>query len=301
MNGKILFMFPGQGSQRLGMRSCLTEGSYGFFKTADDVLGFNLSGIIDNGPEDILTKTSNAQPALVATEIAYADALVKKGFSPEIVMGHSLGEYSALCFSGVIEYIDTLKLVRKRGEIMEKFSLSAPGKMAAVIGADREKLSDVIINAGSKGIIEITNFNSPQQVVLSGENGSIDEAVKIINEENIGKAVMLNVSGPFHSSLMKPAAEEFKSYLSEIRFNIPKKVFIDNVTGMEESDPEKIREKLFFQLFMPVMWETSVKTAHNSGAGIFIESGPGNILSGLVKRIIRGLDIKQGENILGEK
>ncbi len=298
MNGKILFMFPGQGSQRPGMRSCLTEESSVFFKTADDVLGFSLSAIIDNGPEDVLTKTSNAQPALVAVEIAYSEALVKKGFVPEIVTGHSLGEYSALCFAGVIEYSDTLKLVRKRGEIMER---SVPGKMAAVIGADREKLSEVVRNAGSKGIIEITNYNSPQQVVISGANASIDEAVKIINGTNIGKAIILNVSGPFHSSLMKPAAEEFKSYLSEVRFNKPDKIFIDNVTGMEESDPEKIREKLVKQLYMPVMWETAVKSAYDSGAGTFIECGPGNVLSGLVKRIVKGLDIKQGENILAEK
>jgi [acyl-carrier-protein] S-malonyltransferase len=280
------------------MRSCLPEESSVFFKTADEILGFNLTEIIDNAPGDVLTKTSNAQPALVAVEAAFAEALVKKGYTPEIVMGHSLGEYSALCFSGVIEFSDAVRLVRKRGEIMER---SVPGKMAAVIGADREKLAGVIKNAGEKGIIEITNYNSPQQVVISGGNASVEEAVKIINAENIGKAVLLNVSGPFHSSLMKPAAEEFRSYLSDVRFNKPGRIFIDNVTGMPESDPEKIREKLVKQLYMPVMWETAVKSAQDSGAGVFIECGPGNILSGLVKRINRGLEIKQGENILGEK
>lgn len=298
---KAVYMFPGQGSQKAGMRSGLgsmSDGQSRLFKIADEVLGFGLTDIIDSGPDEVLTRTSNAQPALLSMGMAFAMGADDRGCRPNIVMGHSLGEYTALCFSSSISFEDALALVRKRGELMEAASEKAPGRMAAVIGADMERLGKLILDCSSKGVIEITNYNSRQQVVLSGEISSIEEAVNRINSDRIGKAMMLNVSAPFHSSLMKPVAEEFREYLARIKINPPEVCFIDNVTGMEEKDPEKIKEKLVLQLYSPVLWEKAVNTANDMGAVKFIECGPGSVLSGLVKRIVKGADIITGESLL---
>lgn len=301
MGGKTVFMFPGQGSQYVGMRArlgTLSGEQIELFRNADGVLGFDLSGLIDSGPEEELTRTSNAQPALLVMGLAYSLSLQQKGYAAEIAMGHSLGEYAALVFAGVMDAGDGLKLVRERGRLMEKAVKDIPGRMAAVIGADREKLEALVSECSRKEILEITNFNSSTQVVLSGAIGAVEEAVRLVNERQLGRAMELNVSAPFHSSLMKPVAEEFKDVLSKVPFRVPRMIFIDNVTGLPESDPDRIREKLVAQLFRPVMWEKSVLTAHGLGAAVFVESGPGSVLSGLVKRIVPGISIVSGEKAL---
>ncbi len=304
MADKTVFMFPGQGSQAVGMREALKKAGpeiERLFAVADEILGVSLSVLIDSGPIEELTRTSNAQPALLVTGIAYARALEAKGRKADIAMGHSLGEYTALVHAGVLGFEDALMMVRRRGLLMEKASEKTRGTMAAVIGAERARLEEVIGRCSSAGVVEITNFNSPSQVVLSGEHAALDEAIRLIEEEKIGKAMRLNVSAPFHSSLMKPAADEFAQFLAGIAFGRPALGFIDNVSGDFESEPENIRKKLVLQLSSPVQWEKSTTAAYEAGARQFIECGPGSVLSGLVKRIVRGVTIAQGEKIVAEQ
>jgi len=304
MADKTVFMFPGQGSQVVGMRGALSAAGPEIghlFAAADEVLGFPLSGLIDNGPLEELTRTSNAQPALLVTGIAFARSLEARGRRADIAMGHSLGEYTALVHAGVLDFRDALRVVRRRGLLMETASEKTGGTMAAVIGAERSKLKEAIGRCSGSGFVEITNFNSPSQVVLSGEHAALDEAIRIIEDEKIGKAMRLNVSAPFHSSLMKPVAEEFERFLAGIEFSKPAVGFIDNVSGNFEREPENIRKKLVLQLSSPVQWESSVIAAFESGAREFIECGPGSVLSGLVKRIVRGVTILSGEKIVAEQ
>lgn len=303
MGEKTVYMFPGQGSQSVGMRSklgVLTSEQKELFSAVDYILGFPLSALIDEGPDEELTRTPNTQPALLVMGTAFARALDVRGYRAGIVMGHSLGEYSALVHGGVIDFKDAVKIVRRRGELMEKAVKNTPGKMAAVIGTERAKLEAILSECSKEGVIEITNFNSPQQVVLSGEIATVSRAVAMINEGGSGKAVELNVSAPFHSSLMKPAAEEFEKFLADFAFSRPRLEFIDNVTGAMESDPDRIRKKLVEQLSSPVQWEKSVITACGAGASTFVESGPGTVLSGLVKRIVKEQKILNGEKLLRE-
>jgi len=303
MGQKTVYMFPGQGSQSVGMRSklgTLTSEQKELFSAADYLLGFPLSALIDEGPDGELTRTPNTQPALLVMGTAFAMALDARGFKADIVMGHSLGEYTALVHCGVIEFNDAVRIVRRRGELMEKAVKNTPGKMAAVIGTERAKLLEILSECSKDGVIEITNFNSPQQVVLSGETATVTRAVGMINEGGSGKAVELNVSAPFHSSLMKPVAEEFEKFLADFTFNRPRLEFIDNVTGAMENDPERIKKKLVEQLSKPVQWEKSVLAACDAGAALFVESGPGTVLSGLVKRIVKEQKIQNGEKLLRE-
>lgn len=301
MEGKTVYMFPGQGSQSVGMRSrlgAMTEEQKELFSTADYVLGFHLSVLIDEGPDEELTRTANTQPALLVMGVAFARGLDDRGRRADIVMGHSLGEYTALVHGGVIGFADAVRIVRRRGELMEKAVKNTPGKMAAVIGAELAKVEALVAACAGDGVIEITNFNSPVQVVLSGETAAVDRAVSMINDSGIGKAVELNVSAPFHSSLMKPVAEEFSGFLDGFEFHPPRLGFIDNVTGLMERDPASIKKKLVLQLSSPVQWERSVITAVDAGAATFIESGPGSVLAGLVKRIAKDRTIMTGEKAL---
>lgn len=301
MGQKTVYMFPGQGSQSVGMRGklgALTSEQKELFSAADYILGFPLSALIDEGPDGELTRTPNTQPALLVMGTAFALALDARGHKADIVMGHSLGEYTALVHGGVIDFKDAVRIVRRRGELMEKAVKNTPGKMAAVIGAERAKLEEILSECSKDGVIEITNFNSPQQVVLSGGTATVTRAVAMINEGGSGKAVELNVSAPFHSSLMKPAAEEFEKFLADFAFSRPRLEFIDNVTGAMESDPERIKKKLVEQLSKPVQWEKSVLAACDAGASTFVESGPGTVLSGLVKRIV---NVKEQKILNGEK
>jgi len=295
------YMFPGQGSQSVGMREkigAMSDRQKDLFARADDILGYSLSDLIDRGPEDELTRTSNAQPALLVTGIAFAMALDERGMKADAAMGHSLGEYTALVHAGVISFDDGVRIVRRRGELMEEAVRDTPGKMAAVIGMQLHALEEVIARCRVHGVIEITNFNSPSQVVLSGERAAVDHAVRAINEGGTAKAIELNVSAPFHSSLMKPIAETFGSFLADVEFHPPRCRFIDNVTGGLESSPEAIRRKLVDQLSSPVQWERAVRTAVETGIDTFIEAGPGTVLSGLVKRIAKGVKVMGAESIL---
>ena len=299
---KTTFMFPGQGSQYLGMRHSLglDQGpAADLFHQADDILGFPLSRIIEEGPEDLLVRTDNAQPALLVTEVAVAKRLGDLGHQADLVMGHSLGQYSALVHAGALDFRDALKLVRLRGVLMNKANERAPGGMAAVIGVKIEDLAKVVDQLSDMGVLEITNLNAPTQVVVSGENRAVFALVDFLREHKMGRAVPLNVSAPFHSSLMAPIAEDFAQALDSVEIRRPSSVFLDNVTGEPEDDPERIRENLVLQLTKPVLWSASVQKAWDLGARTFVECGPKKVLSGLVRRTVRGANLVSAESLLG--
>jgi [acyl-carrier-protein] S-malonyltransferase len=288
MGGKTAFLFPGQGAQSVGMRAKLgplSAKQQELFRQAEAVLGFALGKLIDDGPEPELTRTSNAQPALLVMDLAHAEALRAGGREADVVLGHSLGEYAALVWAGTLAFADALRLVRARGQLMEGAVVRTPGKMAAVLKVPLARLEALLDECQDAGVLEITNFNGPDQLVLSGEAAAVATAMELIRERRLGRAVLLNVSAPFHSSLMMPAAEAFRAELGGVELRPPQRTFIDNVTGKPEAEPLQIREKLVRQMVEPVRWEQSMRTALALGVEQFVESGPGSVLAALARRI----------------
>lgn len=291
--GKIAFLFPGQGSQVAGMGKVLAEQDEnvkGFFERADQKLGFSLSELIFEGPQDKLTLTTNAQPALLTTGIAILDYFKRSGITPDFVAGHSLGEYTALVAAEAISFEDGVYAVRKRGEFMEEAVPNGEGTMAAVLGLDRDKLTAVTekVTAGGNPV-QLANLNCPGQIVISGSKAGVELASLKAKEEGAKRVLPLEVSGPFHSQLMKPAAEKFRGILDEIEIKDAKVPVIANVTASEMTSASEINGRLIEQLYSPVLWEDSVRRMIELGVDTFIEIGPGKVLSGLVKKVDRSL------------
>jgi len=287
------FVFPGQGSQYVGMAKKIPESSLKkeLFTKASEILGFDLLELCDNGSNEDLTSTENAQPALYTVSSIYDLMFKENKIKPEIVAGHSLGEYSALFSAGVFSFEDGVKLVRKRGLLMKEASEKAPGKMLAVIGLPDEKVKDLVDEASKFGIIVAANFNSPGQVVLSGADPAITEAASIAKKYGARLAKILNVSAPFHSPLMAPIVEEMSQYIDSIHFNNPTVPIVQNVTGEITTNASEIKENLKKQLTGAVLWTKSVLTMKKNGADKFYEVGSKNVLKGLISRIVKGADI----------
>ncbi|WP_338781904.1 ACP S-malonyltransferase [Metabacillus sp. FJAT-52054] len=290
---KIAFVFPGQGSQTVGMGQDFAEQTpegKEIFQKADEILKDQLSKIMLQGPQEELTLTYNAQPALVTASIAAWKLLDKEGITPDFTAGHSLGEYSALVASGVLSFEDAVLAVRKRGEFMNEAVPSGQGAMAAIMGMEAGPLEEITQSVTDEGhSVQLANLNCPGQIVISGTAKGVELASAKAKEAGAKRAIPLEVSGPFHSQLMKPAAEKLKDVLDGMTLSDTAVPIIANVTAQPETEGKQIKDLLIRQLYSPVRWEESIKTLIEQGADTFVEIGPGKVLSGLIRKIDRSV------------
>ena len=287
---KLAFVFPGQGSQKVGMLQDAREGCADLFAEASSVLGYDLWDLVENGPEDQLNQTEYTQPALLTASIGLFRLAHARGLpSPDIVAGHSLGEYSALVAAGVLQFADAVMLVQKRGQFMQTAVPLGEGGMAAVLGLDNEQVREVCVAASQGEVVQAVNYNSPGQVVIAGNNAAIARAIEGCKEAGARRAMALSASAPFHSELMKPAAEELAGVLNEVNFAKPKTIVLQNVDAAVHDDPEEIRANLVKQMYSAVLWSDTVVTMTQIGIATVVECGPGKVLTGLTKRIDKSI------------
>lgn len=287
------FVFPGQGSQSIGMLNSLAE-AYSQVKDtyvqASDVLGYDLFAIVNDGPAEKLNSTDVTQPAMLAAGVAtwriWND---KAGQQPQIMAGHSLGEYSALVCADAIEFIDAIKLVSSRGRYMQEAVPAGTGAMAAVLGLDDDAVRAVCIEAAEGDVVEAVNFNTQGQVVVAGNKEAVERAIVIAKDKGAKRAVILPVSVPSHCQLMKPAADKLAKDLKQIEIKQPSIDIINNVDVKIESEPDAIRDALVRQLYQPVRWLEVIRTITGKNINSIIECGPGKILMGLNKRIDKSI------------
>lgn len=287
---KIAFLFPGQGSQKVGMGEALLQGNYAnFYETADALLGYDLSTLMLQGPEEQLTLTYNAQPALLTTGVLVAKQLVDAGIQPDFTIGHSLGEYAALVASGVMTFEDAVQIVHTRGKLMNEAMPAGEGSMAAILALDEQTLGEVTKSVSEElgEVVQMANLNCPGQIVISGTKRAVEVACERAKVAGARRALPLNVSGPFHSELMKPAAEKLRETLANVSLQQATVPVIANVTAQPVTAPDAIADLLVAQLSAPVQFEASIRTLLAQGVDTFIECGPGKVLSGLVKKIDR--------------
>lgn len=293
------FIFPGQGAQSIGMGRDLAEtyaAARAVFEEVDEALGQSLSHMIWEGDQDELTLTTNAQPALMATSMAAVRALEAEGFAlkdhANFVAGHSLGEYSALCAAGSLSVADTAKLLRIRGDAMQKAMPKGQGAMAAILGLDFDTIADLASDAAEGDVCQAANDNDPAQVVISGHTAAVERAVELAKARGAKRAVMLPVSAPFHCALMQPAADAMAEAIATVAMNAPIVPLIGNVLAAPSDDPALIRDNLITQVTGRVRWRESVTWMAQNDVTEAWEVGAGKVLSGMVKRIARDLETK---------
>ncbi len=286
---KRAIVFPGQGSQSVGMGKDLFENdpeSRQLFEKADSILTFPLSKICFEGPEDELKKTAVTQPALLVTSLAALAILKKNGFSFQAVAGHSLGAYTALTAAGVLTFEDAVRLVRRRGELMEEAGRGR-GTMAVILNLDEDKVIQACKEASSQGVVEPANVNCPGQIVISGEKAAVLAACEKAKALGAKRAMELPVSGPFHSSLMRSAADELKMALEKISFVPPQVSYYSDIDAVEMKDTVQIKDSLVRQLMAPVQWVKVIEKMGQDGYSSFVEVGSGKVLSGLIRKIAK--------------
>jgi [acyl-carrier-protein] S-malonyltransferase len=287
MAEKVAFLFPGQGSQVVGMGRDLTEAfsqARRVFEQVDEICQRPISRLCFEGPMDTLTLTENLQPAIAAVSLACLEVLKASDIRPTASAGHSLGEYAALAAAGVISSEDALRLVRKRGELMHREALANPGAMAAVVGLDLAAVEEVVALARESGVLAVANHNTADQVVITGQEGAVSRAAHMLKGRG-GKAIPLKVSGAWHSPLMEGAVKEFREFMDHVPFSSPKSPVLLNATAESESDPEQIKDIMARQLTRPVRWYEIVRKILSQGITTFAEIGPRRVLTGLVKKI----------------
>jgi [acyl-carrier-protein] S-malonyltransferase len=293
---RVAFLFPGQGSQKVGMGRDLVdlwpELKTRYFEAADEILGMPLSRLCFEGDEEELRRTENAQPAIVLVSVAILDVLRSAGFEPSAAAGHSLGEYSALVCAGALDFADALLLVRRRGELMARVNTSTPGMMAALIGLDPDRVEDLCARAAAEteGVVEPANYNEPGQTVVSGEEKPVTRAMELAREAG-ARVVPLRVGAPFHCSMMSGLEEEFGAALDAVTISAPRLPVIANISATPVITAAQVRNALLRQIASPVRWTETMRYLMADGVDTFVEAGPGRALSGFAMKIAPELPV----------
>lgn len=292
-NPHLAYVFPGQGSQQVGMLAELAEHwptVQRTFSAASDVLGFDLWQLVQEGPQETLNLTENSQPALLTASVAIWRIMQEEaGLKPAFLAGHSLGEWSALVCAEVLRFEDAVKLVQLRGQYMQQAVPVGQGSMAAIIGLDDAAVVDACARATEGDVVAPVNYNSPGQVVIAGHSNAVERAMALCKEAGAKRALPLPVSAPFHTTLMKPAAEQLGKNIAQTEFSAPAIPVVHNVHAQTESDPAKIKELMIEQIYTPVRWVECVNALADHGITQAVECGPGKVLGGLMKRINKQL------------
>jgi [acyl-carrier-protein] S-malonyltransferase len=287
MGRKTAFLFPGQGSQFVGMGQELTKRFpqvESLFRETDRICGRPITTLCFEGPMSDLTLTENCQPAITAVSLACLSVLNESGIKSDVCAGHSVGECASMVSAGILSEADALRLVHKRGALMHREALANPGSMAAIVGLEMEAVLEVVAAAKEGGILDVANHNTAQQIVITGEKDAVNRAVEKAKEKK-GKAIPLKVSGAWHSGLMRGGVDEFRGFMENIPFSPPRSEMIFNATAQPETDPERIKDIMANQLVSPVRWYDIMRKMLDGGVDTFVEVGPKKVLAGLLKKI----------------